>query len=546
MSLLMQALKKAEQAKKQTAKAAGDAFNQQPEALEISAYPALDAMVPVTEVPAVTAEVASPETQPAEAPLSLTMQDLPDLANLPNLPDLPELQPEPVRREPQLNSPVAAMRLQELLPKITADSPAPLTAPAITVVAPVVELPIAAPVPEVAVHNPAPVELSLSPSDAPIKPPTAATSAPAAPAPTTASKPNKAPQSPSRRLAIIAGSGVILLMLCASGFFYYWQSMQYPDLALQTQRQLNKPAQLPPVVPAVVASAASAVTAAAPPAAATTTASPADVHAVTNDSDLSARLAPNNTKHAQVRTSASVATTVADAGSAAEVNSYSKQQANSRSQPPSHTPQDAAADSIQIRKGLLSSNINTTLTNAYEQFSSGNVNTAKPLYESVLRTEPNNRDALLGLAAIALKQNQPEQAATLYSRLLDLDPTDPDAIAGLTSLRHGDLEQSESQLKKTLARNPQSGTTLFELGNLYMQQSRYAEAQESYFRAFGNSPANADYAFNLAISLDRLGQIKLAIDYYQRALTLASSGSNNINQNAAQTRIAQLQQAVSR
>ena len=162
----------------------------------------------------------------------------------------------------------------------------------------------------------------------------------------------------------------------------------------------------------------------------------------------------------------------------------------------------------------------------------------------MLRNDPTNRDALLGVAAIELNENHPEQAAAIYSRLLDLDPNDPDAIAGLTSLQRGDPERSESQLKKVIAQSPQSGTSLFALGNLYMQQSRWSEAQEIYFRAFGTAPNNPDYAFNLAVSLDQLAQIKLALDYYQRALALAEHAPSNFNLEATKKRVVQLQHAV--
>ena len=37
------------------------------------------------------------------------------------------------------------------------------------------------------------------------------------------------------------------------------------------------------------------------------------------------------------------------------------------------------------------------------------------------------------------------------------------------------------------------------------------------------SPTNADFAYNLAVSLDQLRQPKLALEYYRRALALAET-----------------------
>ena len=171
----------------------------------------------------------------------------------------------------------------------------------------------------------------------------------------------------------------------------------------------------------------------------------------------------------------------------------------------------------------------------------GDLTAAQQQYQLVLQQEPNNRDALLGMAAISINRKQAAQAGSYYLKLVELDPSDPDAIAGITSLQGGDPYEIESRLKKVLIHNPQAGAILFALGNLYAQQSRWSDAQQAYFRAYGATPANPDYAFNLAISLDRLNQEKLALEFYQRALTLSQSKPGNFNKVAVQDRVKQLQ-----
>jgi len=196
---------------------------------------------------------------------------------------------------------------------------------------------------------------------------------------------------------------------------------------------------------------------------------------------------------------------------------------------------------IRIRQSAATSQLNPTLGKAYQSFLSGDTGTAQQLYHKVLQQEPNNRDALLGLAAIALKQKQAGQAAAYYGKLIELDPADPEALAALIGLKgQSDPVQSESRLKKILMQNPQADAVHFALGNLYTQQSRWAEAQQSYFRAYSSAPGNADYVFNLAVSLDHLNQGKLALDYYQRALT--QPGPTNFDKSSVQARIKELQQ----
>ena len=195
---------------------------------------------------------------------------------------------------------------------------------------------------------------------------------------------------------------------------------------------------------------------------------------------------------------------------------------------------------IQVLRNDTAPQINPGVQQGYQALASGQLGAARQQYEAVLQQDPVNRDALLGLAAVAQQGNQGPQAAALYLRLLEMNPDDGVALAGLIGLRQGDLVQSESRLKAILARTPESGPVLFALGNVYAQQRRWPEAQQQFFRAYSAVPGNADYAYNLAIGLDRLNQPKLAATYYQRALTLAQTIPSAFDRAAAQQRLGEL------
>ncbi len=186
--------------------------------------------------------------------------------------------------------------------------------------------------------------------------------------------------------------------------------------------------------------------------------------------------------------------------------------------------------------------LNPVVQNAYAAFTAGDYTTARNQYDIALRQDPNNRDALLGSAAVALRDNRGEQAAAVYARLLQLNPNDPDALAALVSMRGGDATRAESRLNDVLKTQPEAPPLLFALGNLYARQGRWPEAQQSYFRAYTAAPDNPDYAFNLAVGLDRLNQGRLAITYYQKALAL--NGTAGFDRAAVQRRLQELQAAV--
>ena len=186
--------------------------------------------------------------------------------------------------------------------------------------------------------------------------------------------------------------------------------------------------------------------------------------------------------------------------------------------------------------------VHPKVESAYAAYLAGNINGARADYEQALRDDPGNRDALLGLAAVDVRSGRLEAAEATYLRLLRADPRDSHAQAGLIALRGGRMDPllAESRLKTLLATDPGAHVLNFALGNQLAQQGRWPEAQQQYFKAFAADPENADFAYNLAVSLDHLRQPKLALEYYQRALALAAKRGASFDAAAARMRISQL------
>ena len=175
---------------------------------------------------------------------------------------------------------------------------------------------------------------------------------------------------------------------------------------------------------------------------------------------------------------------------------------------------------------------------AYTAYLAGDMAAARNDYQQVLREEPANRDALLGLAALDVRAGRLEAAEATYLRLLQADPRDAHAQAGLLALRSPRLDPiaTESRVKTLLAAEPTAHVLNFTLGNQLAQQGRWAEAQAEYFRAYAAEPDNADFAYNLAVSLDQLRQPKVALDYYRRAIALAEKRGASFDLAAARER----------
>lgn len=182
----------------------------------------------------------------------------------------------------------------------------------------------------------------------------------------------------------------------------------------------------------------------------------------------------------------------------------------------------AGDSAFSIRRRSVPDRLHPQLERAYAALQSGNYEEAKRGYSAALRSDPRNRNAHLGLAAIAVSEGDMYRAAELYANLLRLNPRDTAAQAALISLQENvDPLRSESRIKLLLREEPQAPYLHFTLGNLYAEQGRWAEAQSAYFNAYRLQPENADYAYNLAVSLDQLSKSRNALDYYRRALELA-------------------------
>jgi len=179
---------------------------------------------------------------------------------------------------------------------------------------------------------------------------------------------------------------------------------------------------------------------------------------------------------------------------------------------------------ITVKRQLAPNMVYQLLTQAYSAYQLGNDREAVSLYSKVLQQEKNNRDAMLGLAAISIRNIQYDKARNIYLALLENNPKDSVAMSGLLNIQSNvDPGKSETQIKLLLDHDPGSPYLLFTLGSLYASQQRWADAQKVFFKAYSSDSQNADITYNLAVSLDQLEQRKVALKYYRAALELVKN-----------------------
>ncbi len=204
--------------------------------------------------------------------------------------------------------------------------------------------------------------------------------------------------------------------------------------------------------------------------------------------------------------------------------------------------QQASDNRLVITRGEKADPQTQLLVQAYQAYQQGDLAAAAAQYDQVLAQDPVNRDALLGRAAVYVQQNDYQAAINLYQRQLEQNPKDSLAMTALISVANIDPQAAESQLKTMLDEQPDSPYLHFALGNLYGSQNRWSEAQKAYFSALSHKPQDADYAYNLAVSLDHLRKRATAAQFYRRALKLAGTMRTGFDTNLARQRLEVLTQ----
>ena len=147
-------------------------------------------------------------------------------------------------------------------------------------------------------------------------------------------------------------------------------------------------------------------------------------------------------------------------------------------------------------------------------------------FRHLVARSPDDVEAQKGLALALSRSGDIAGAAAAYLAALAIDPRDPVAQAGLMATAgSADPRASLSRLRKLIADQPDIALLHFTLGSLLADAGNWPDAQTAYFDAHRLEPGNPIYAFNLAVSLEHLRQPALALDFYRRVKTLTNESA---------------------
>ncbi|MGC9386268.1 MAG: tetratricopeptide repeat protein [Hydrogenovibrio sp.] len=239
-------------------------------------------------------------------------------------------------------------------------------------------------------------------------------------------------------------------------------------------------------------------------------------------------------------------------GKSAALGEMATQTVTKPASPKAATPVSAQPESLQKnaplaphKAALQISRVSepSQVQQAFDAYASGDYERAEALYQAVYQRTPDALPVLFGLAALAVKQGRKSAALGYYQRILQLNPDNKAAKNAMVILAADQpgLVDSLQALEDRAVAFPQDARLQAALGHRYAKDGNWTSAQQQYFMAYELAPSRGDYALNLAVSLDQLGEYALAHEYYQRALqahaaplTLAQSAQARQRQQALQ------------
>jgi len=166
--------------------------------------------------------------------------------------------------------------------------------------------------------------------------------------------------------------------------------------------------------------------------------------------------------------------------------------------------------------------INKTLRLAYQHYQAGNINTAKTLYEKILKSEPNNFNALHFLEMICSQTGDFDNAIRYIKKEIELMPSNVDLYIKIGSLlmKKNLFSEAIDYLKKALNLKPFLPDAYFNLGFASMNIGQFDDAINFYRKALEINPYMPEVVNNLANALKKKEQFDEAIKYYKEAIKL--------------------------
>jgi len=130
-------------------------------------------------------------------------------------------------------------------------------------------------------------------------------------------------------------------------------------------------------------------------------------------------------------------------------------------------------------------------------FAEGDAGSARQFFTETVMLRPDSSDGVRGLAALALEQNEYEEALELHERLIEMGERSPEVFynAGLICQKRGQFADAVSFYQQAIDVDPQFAEALLNMGHAQMALGAEDQALNSWRRAIKEKPSLADSYF---------------------------------------------------
>jgi Tfp pilus assembly protein PilF len=161
----------------------------------------------------------------------------------------------------------------------------------------------------------------------------------------------------------------------------------------------------------------------------------------------------------------------------------------------------------------------------YDALIRGSYDMALGFYDDALKEEPNSILALLGRGAALQKLGRGQDAQGAYESVLKLDPENREALTNLTTVAAERAPQEALTRLLDLERQYATFSPIkAQIGLAYAKLGSLPQALDYFRRALALAPDTVMYHYNMALVLDHLGRRDQAVASYERVLASISGG----------------------
>jgi tetratricopeptide (TPR) repeat protein len=159
---------------------------------------------------------------------------------------------------------------------------------------------------------------------------------------------------------------------------------------------------------------------------------------------------------------------------------------------------------------------------------------ARAAWQRALALDPDNIDALAGMAALLTAAKKPQEARALIEARLAKQPDRQGLLllAGKVRLAAGDLKSAETALKHAIEIAPQDLQAYGLLGQILVGQKRIPEAKQEYAAVLKQRPRSVPAHTMMGLLSEAENDVPKAIEWYQKAVQIewraAAVAANNL------------------